>query len=252
MHDAVFNAPAAIHETRVPTAGGAMLYDASLIPTASERSFGASGWASVRPVEDVLNSGGRGNTLILGDGRREFVLRHFRRGGLPGRLVRDKYLWMGEDRTRAFTEWRILQKLANLGMPVPRPAVARYCRTGPYYTADIITLRVPGIRALSALIANGVDPGWSEVGRTLRRFHELGVNHADLNAHNVQVDASGNTWLLDFDKARIVSPGTWQQQNLARLHRSLRKLKRLQPSIRYAEPCWEQLLAGYFQASRSA
>ena len=254
MTSPVAAASAAIHETREALADGAMIFDASVIPEASERSFSAAGWESVRPVENVLNSGGRGNTLILANGQQEFVLRHFRRGGLIGRFVRDRYLWSGEDRTRPFAEWRVLQRLANLGMPVPRPAVARYSRSGPFYTADIITVRVPGIRALSARIAEPktANVDWSGIGATLRSFHDQGVNHADLSAHNLQIDDSGKAWLLDFDQARFMEPGSWQQGNLARLHRSLRKVKGLDPSVRYVEQHWEQLLAGYFQASRSS
>ena len=183
--------PAAIHETLDVTADGALIYDASVIPHASEKCFAASGWASVRPVENVLRSGGRGNTLILGDGTGEYVLRHFRRGGAVGRFIRDRYLWLGEDRTRAFAEWRVLQKLANLGMPVPRPAVARYRRRGPFYTADIITVRVPGIVPLSQYIADHRpdEAFWQACGAAIYEFHEAGVYHADMNAYNVQIDS---------------------------------------------------------------
>lgn len=246
--------PAAIHETRVETPDGALIFDASVMPNASERVFAASGWTTVRPVEDVLRSGGRGNTLILGDGRDEYVLRHFRRGGLVRHLSRDRYFWQGEDQTRSFAEWRVLQRLANRGMPVPRPAVARYRRFGPTYTADIITVRVPDIRSLSAVLLDGPQPAktWAAIGATIRRFHELGVDHADLNAHNVQLGADGRVWLLDFDKARILAPGVWQQKNLARLHRSLKKIRAQDRRIGYAEQYWRALLDGYFQASRSA
>jgi len=254
MIDTLGDIPRAIHETREETPDGVLLFDASIIPQASAQSFSAAGWKSVRPVEDVLHSGGRGNTLILGDGHDEYVLRHFRRGGLVGRFIRDRYLWLGEDRTRSFAEWRVLQKLANLGMRVPRPAVARYCRRGPFYTADIITVRVPGIRSLSARLAEGAGGGalWRHIGEALCRFHDAGVNHADLNAHNVQIDEAGRMWLLDFDKARIMPAAAWRQKNLARLHRSLRKIRGLDQRVRYSERDWGQLLAGYFQASRSA
>ena len=222
--------PLAIHETVERTAAGAIIFDASVMPAVTEKTFTAAGWKTVRPVEDVLRSGGRGNTLILGDGRREFVLRHYRRGGLPGRFIRDSYFWTGEDRTRPFAEWRVLQKLANLGLRVPRPAVARYLRRGPFfYSADIITVRVPGIRSLSARLSEGAgdEALWRRIGNGLCTFHEAGVNHADLNAHNVQVDEEGEVWLLDFDSAQ-------------------------DPGLNYTESNWEALLEAYFQASRSA
>ncbi len=246
--------PRPMHETVERTADGAIIYDAKLVPNATEASFSARGWRSVKPVENVLRSGGRGNTLILGDGQEEFVLRHFRRGGLIGRFVRDAYLWLGEDKTRSFAEWRLLQKMDAMGLPVPRPAIARYRRRGISYTADIITVRVPDIRSLSARLVDGeFDAGlWQRIGQGLARFHECGVNHADLNAHNVQIDSTGDVWLLDFDKATMRAPGTWQQKNLARLHRSLRKIRQQDQRIRYTEGDWDALLAGYFQSSSSA
>ncbi len=246
--------PRVIHETVVPTAEGAIIYDASVIRTVSAKTFTAAGWKRVRPVEDVLRSGGRGNTLILADDDQEYVLRHFRRGGLIGKVVRDSYFWTGEDQTRSFAEWRVLQKLSNAGLPVPRPAVARYCRQGLRYTADIITVRVPGIRSLSATLIDRklTKTGWQRIGEGLCLFHDAGVNHADLNAHNVQLDEDGRLWLLDFDKARILPPGPWRQQNLDRLHRSLVKLRGQDERFNYSEQAWEAMLEGYFQASRSA
>lgn len=246
--------PKVIHETVERESEGAIIFDASLMPDASQKTFSAAGWKTVRAVENVLHSGGRGNTLILGDGQKEYVLRHFRRGGLIGRLVRDSYLWSGEDRTRPFAEWRVLQKLANAGLPVPRPAVARYRRRGPFYTADIITVRVPGIRSLSARLHDSSlsDEAWQRIGSGLCLFHGNGVNHADLNAHNVQLDDQGRVWLLDFDRARILPQGAWRQKNLARLHRSLQKIRRQDERVNYSASCWEALLKGYFQASRSA
>jgi len=252
--DSIAGPVVAIHETVEPIGNGALIFDSSLMSGVSEQTFAAAGWKSVRKIEDVLHSGGRGNTLILGDGRREYVLRHFRRGGLVGRLIRDTYLWLGEDRTRSFAEWRILQKLYNRGLPVPRPAVARYRRYGVFYTADIITVRIPGIRSLSARLAAQPFPArlWQRIGAGISAFHEQGVNHADLNAHNVQIDDHGRLWLLDFDKATIMPAGAWRQANLARLHRSLRKIKGQHAGFHYSEHCWEALIAGYFQASRSS
>lgn len=241
-------------DTVEKTGNGAILYDTDILDHASEKTFSAAAWKSVRPVEGALRSGGRGYTLIVSDGRNEFVLRHFRRGGFVGRFVRDAYVWTGEERTRSFAEWRLLHKLTRMGLPVPRPAVARYCRRGPLYTADLITVRIPGIRPLSMRLAEAPRPElyWRGLGGGIARFHRAGVNHADLNAYNVQTDEDGKLWLLDFDRGSLKSPGTWQQKNLRRLHRSLQKIRRLDPAIHFTDADWEQFLAGYFQASRSA
>lgn len=245
--------PLSMHESVERSAGGAIIFDPSIIERVSEKTFSAAAWKQVKPIDNVLQSGGRGYTLIIGDGRAEYVLRHYRRGGLVGRFVRDSYLWLGEDETRCFAEWRLLQKLVRMGLPVPVPAVARYRRKGPIYTADIITVRVPGIRPLSVRLSEGAggEVFWRALGSSICRFHDSGVNHADLSSHNVQIDESGKVWLLDFDQAKLMPAGTWRQKNLARLHRSLQKIRRANQSVRYSNKDWEQFLLGYFQASRS-
>jgi 3-deoxy-D-manno-octulosonic acid kinase len=58
----------------------------------------------------------------------------------------------------------------------------------------------------------------------LRRFHEHGVQHADLNAHNVLLGRDGGVHLLDFDRGRLRERGAWEDTVLARLHRSLVKV----------------------------
>jgi hypothetical protein len=49
-----------------------------------------------------------------------------------------------------------------------------------------------------------------------------------------------------------MSPGPWQQRTLSRLHRSLEKIRTLDPALNFNNDNWEALLAGYFDASRSA
>ncbi len=73
-----------------------------------------------------------------------------------------------------------------------------------------------------------------------------------MSAYNLQIDESGTLWMLDFDKGALRPRGPWQQATLARLHRSLRKIINLDPKLHFRAPDWEQLLQGYFNASRSA
>lgn len=245
--------PTAVHETVEATAEGAIIFDSSIIGRATPAVFTASAWKTVQPIGNAMQSGGRGYTLILGDGENEFVLRHYRRGGMVGRVVRDSYWWLGEDATRPFCEWRLLQKLRQLGLPVPTPAIARYVRRRFTYSADIITVRIPRIHPLSVRLAGGAGgvEFWRHLGSVIHRFHEHGVDHADLSAHNIQIDDDGEVWLLDFDQAKLRPAGAWRQKNLGRLHRSLQKIRRLHPQISYQPQDWDEFLAGYFQASKS-
>ena len=181
-------------------------------------------------------------------------MRHYIRGGVPGRLIRDSYLWTGENETRSFAEFALLTKLRKLALPVPEPVAARYQRRGPVYRADLLTLRIPGIRSLADRIVErpGDREFWRGVGRELHRFHAKGVDHADLNAYNVQIGEDDSVYLLDFDRGRLRDPGVWRQKNLARLHRSLQKIRRLDKRVNFSRAEWNELLEGYFSESRSA
>ena len=241
-------------ETVIKTPRGAIVYDRQVISEIDEARFEPAGWLHADRVAGALRSAGRGNTMYVGNVPRQFVLRHFLRGGLVGRVNRDHYLFTGQNRTRPFLEWRMLAKMVDNGLRVPRPAAARYCRWGLWYTADIITVRIPNIQPLCEAIAARPQPEefWNALGRGVHEFHASGVYHADMNAYNLQIDHDGDLWMLDFDRGRLLPPGTWQQRTLRRLHRSLDKVAALDPRIHFGAENWEQFLAGYFRASRSA
>ncbi len=230
-----------------------MLYDRAVINQIEEKHFNPRGWPHAEPVAGKLRSAGRGNTMFVGNVPRQLVLRHYLRGGLVGKLVRDLYVFTGEDATRCFAEWRLLKKMVEFGLRVPRPAAARYRRIGPFYTADLITVRLPDVRPLSAVIAEPQgETFWQELGSAIHEFHSHGVFHADMNAYNLQIGAGNRLWMLDFDKGKLMNPGTWQQETLGRLHRSLTKIKTLDPGLSFVESDWEALLEGYFAAAKSA
>jgi 3-deoxy-D-manno-octulosonic acid kinase len=232
------------------TETGAILYDRAVLNQISDATFVPGTWMSATPVSGYLQSAGRGNTVILGDGQRHFVMRHYRRGGMAARISRDSYLWLGEDRTRSFSEFRLLGALVRKSLPVPQPVAARYQRNGIFYSADIITALVPGIQPLAARILEKVDRDfWERIGAGIAKFHMAGVNHADLNAYNVQVDRNDEILMLDFDRGRLMQGGAWQQTNLARLQRSLEKTKRLDRRSHFSADAWEALLAGYSGAA---
>jgi 3-deoxy-D-manno-octulosonic acid kinase len=93
---------------------GAILFDADLVPDIPDEAFTADAWPASAPVGGGARSTGRGSTVIVSGEQGDFVLRHFRRGGLIGRIVSDSYLWLGEEATRAFREWRLLSELRRM------------------------------------------------------------------------------------------------------------------------------------------
>jgi 3-deoxy-D-manno-octulosonic acid kinase len=174
------------------------------------------------------------------------VLRHYRRGGLVARLSADAYLWTGASRTRSFREWRLLHQLREWQLPVPEPVAANYVRSGLVYRADLITVELPVRRTVAQALADGplAAHSWEAIGRCVGRLHARGVHHADLNAHNLLLGADDTVYVLDFDRGRVRPRGAWENDVLARLDRSLRKVTSELPADRYGQEPWRALLAG--------
>jgi 3-deoxy-D-manno-octulosonic acid kinase len=210
---------------RLELPDGALLFDPALVSD-PVRLFDLEALAARGAL--AAERGGRGSVSYLTLDGREFVLRRYLRGGLPAKISRDRYLWLGEGRTRAFLELRMLDELARRGLPVPRPAAARYVRSGLTYRGELVTERLQGTRSLAQrwLAGEAGEADWVAAGRCIRRFHDAGVQHADLNANNIMLDGKGGAWLLDFDRGRLREPGPWRERILARLGRSLAKIAR--------------------------
>jgi 3-deoxy-D-manno-octulosonic acid kinase len=239
-------------EVEVRTARGAMLYDASCIEQpAGDELFERSHWRSRGALEEL--PGGRGTVAFIHEGARRWVLRHYRRGGLVARVLQDAYLWTGAQRTRGYAEWRLLRRLREWQLPVPRAIAARYTRAGLVYRADLITEELPARLTLAqALEAQGVNAErWRAVGRCVGRLHARGVRHADLNAHNLVLGEGEEVYVLDFDRGRVLARGEWENRVIERLHRSLEKVSRGLPAGRFGEEQWRELLQGVADCASS-
>lgn len=226
------------------TGRGAMLYDAACIDQPVESVFDREQWRARGAIEEA--AGGRGTVAYLHRAERSWVLRHYRRGGLVAGLLGDRYLWTGAERTRAFVEWRLLRRLHDWDLPVPRAIAARYVRTGCAYRADLLTEELPTRLTLAQALAQGpLELGrWTDVGRCIAALHDRGVRHADLNAHNLLLGDGRAVYVLDFDRGRIVPRGRWEQDVIARLERSLRKVTAGLPPDRYDDAARSALLEG--------
>jgi 3-deoxy-D-manno-octulosonic acid kinase len=236
-------------ESLIPAAGnGTILFDRALRAAPDDVWFDRAHWTALGKAE--AEAGGRGGVVFVDTPAGECALRHYHRGGFAARLSADRYLWTGAARTRAFREFRLLAQLVSLGLPVSAPVAARYTRDGFQYRADLLTRRVAAAQTLAQrMAAKALDADLARrVGQTIARFHSAQVWHADLNAHNILVDASGTVWLIDFDRGRLRKPAmAWQQANLRRLRRSFEKLgaRRLAD---FDLQFWHPLLAAYHAA----
>ncbi len=227
-----------------------ILYDAELIENPTASYFEAESWRKRDAVNGIAK--GRGTTVFVQHAGQDYVLRHYRRGGLIARFVEDRYVWSGLLQTRAWREWHLLADLWRKKLPVPRPIAARVQRLGLFYRADILMCRIPESETLADFLMESAmaAPLWQRLGRRLRDFHNAGVYHADLNARNILLDGQENFHLIDFDQGRIRRPHRrWEQANILRLKRSLDKFsdktEKNQPRFYFTESDWQALLLGY-------
>lgn len=189
---------------------------------------------------------GRGISWFVAGQHMDMVLRHYYRGGLWGKWVKDRYWFSGLANTRSVAEFHLLQFLRQQGVPVPRPVAARVQRCGLFYRADILVEKIAGSHDMVAELKKASLPAevWLRVGAVIRKMHDAGVCHTDLNAHNILLDAEQQAWLIDFDKCQQRSGDEWKRSNLERLLRSLYKeIRRCQ--ICWSEADWQLLLLGY-------
>lgn len=200
--------------------------------------------------DDTEKSLGRGCAYFFDHRNVPMVLKRYYRGGLIGRFIEKTYPTGSEERSRMWTEFRLLGRLHSMNLPVPEPVAARCRLTSPVTCqGELITRRIPDARTLLDAAGTESLPEqiWRDVGTTLRKFHDHNVYHADLNAANILLDNRNRIYLIDFDKGRINSDSStsWKADNLLRLRRSLDKQKGLNPGLNFDDSDWQALLAGY-------
>tara|TARA_B100000029_G_scaffold490143_1_gene548820 strand:- start:6451 stop:7167 length:717 start_codon:yes stop_codon:yes gene_type:complete len=221
-----------------------ILFDRSKYTQLPSEWFLESYWRDHNLIIDEIL--GRGKVFVVQQQDEKWVLRHYHRGGLIANVTEDIYVWTGLEKTRSFREWRLLQSLYQQNLPVPRPISAQVIRNGIFYSANIITECIENSHSWASLIISkeAESAHWRTIGLTLKRFHQKGVNHVDLNAHNIIIDSSEQIYLVDFDRSGVYEDGTWKKKNINRLLRSLKKLS-LKSGCNFNEKGWKQLLSSY-------
>jgi len=158
------------------------------------------------------------------------VLRPGRRGGLMGRVNRSRYFGFA---ARPFRELRTAVAVAAAGVPTPEPLGAAVWWDAPgVYRGAFVTREMWGAANLWRFLqqAPAAQRGAACVAAAalVRRLHDAGALHPDLNLQNVLIRraASGiEAWLIDLDGVRFatVTP-RHRQAAFDRICRSIRKL----------------------------
>lgn len=227
----------------------AIVYDAELVESPSVDYFSVDFWKTQQALDG--EAVGRGSAWFINAPFESVVLRHYLRGGWAAKISRQSYLFTTVSRSRPFREYHLMASLFELGLPVPRPVAALCEFHGVISKGAILTVRIPSAQTLADVLPGNndkweLDDGfWKRVGKCIRRFHDAGAWHADLNARNILLDAELQVFLIDFDRARFTPGKAVQGQgNLNRLKRSLLKLWPA-TALSEMEASWSQLEAGY-------
>jgi 3-deoxy-D-manno-octulosonic acid kinase len=180
------------------------------------------------------------------------VVRHARRGGMLAPLLRDVYLGS----PRFLREIAMSRHLAQAGIPTPEVVAGVMYPAGMGHRADVATSRVDG-RDLAEIFFGAQQPAGERreailhaVGGTVRRLHNAGLIHPDLQLRNVLVEdpprPSPTIFLLDVDTCRAIPKGddASRRWNLARFARSWEKFNR-QSGVRLTEDDRAAFAAGY-------
>ncbi|MBA58552.1 MAG: 3-deoxy-D-manno-octulosonic acid kinase [Gammaproteobacteria bacterium] len=196
--------------------------------------------------EIIRKGAGRGTVLLFRHGSMELVHKSYRRGGLAGKIVSDKYLWTGLNKTRSFKEFFALKNMREEDLPVPRPIAARVIRHIYYYRAELITEKIDNANTLGEHLEKGTITTEiaKDTGTAIRSFHNHGFKHPDLNVENIVITNGGKIFLLDFDKAKPRKKKIQDSSDINRLRRSITKVSIKKGKV-FPSQAWKKLTEAY-------
>lgn len=228
--------------------GHHIIYDPQVVPTPSASLFSATYWEQSGKITGKAK--GRGTTLFIHNEGHDWVLRHFRRGGLIGKCLSDQYLFTGVAKSRPFEEFELLTHMRAKGLKVPTPIAASVQRSGLIYRGDLITRAIPNSVDLHHLLTRKplTPDQWRDVGIAVKNMHDCQVYHHDANVRNIMLDDQDQVWIIDFDRCSIKTGDHWKSDNISRLLRSLHKEVTKNKAFYWQESDWLYFMKGYESA----
>ena len=170
------------------------------------------------------------------DHEKRMIIRQYSHGGIFRAITRDIYLFG----SRSFRELALTEEIRSLGIPTIEPMGAIHRSILHFlYQPYFLSLEVPHAKDLIQYFQEvGPHPVGEglllkrktirSAGILLRKFHQAGFFHGDLQLKNILV-AEGQLLLIDFDRSyrRKVLSIRERMRNLLRLNRSVEKWRRL-------------------------
>jgi tRNA A-37 threonylcarbamoyl transferase component Bud32 len=208
------------------------------------RALLAQPWPAIEAASRPL-AGGRGGVRQLPGG---FLIRHCKRGGALGGLLGDRH-WSPKT---AWDEMQMSEKLMREGVAVAEVLGVRAEKRGLAWRLDVVTRTIEDAATLRDVIAGERGfprPPVAAVASAVRRMHDSGLWHADLNLQNILVTRDGDVRIIDLagSKVKRPLPERARLDNLARLYRSLEKQHLRVPAFSLL-----RFLMTYFVRDRSA
>ena len=77
-----------------------MLFDAGHFPVPVPKMFTGQYWKTQNAITGQAT--GRGTTYFFQHNKNEYVLRHYRRGGLIGKVLSDQYMYTGIEKCELY------------------------------------------------------------------------------------------------------------------------------------------------------
>ncbi len=229
------------------------LFNKALIDDFGAEMLSAEYWQQNNAVTGSAQ--GRGTTWFVAysdidNTQHDWVLRHYYRGGLIGKLIKDSYWFTGIEKTRAACEFSLLQHMQTLQLPAPEPIAYRIIRHGLTYQADLLSTRIQQAQDLVGILSKQAlsESLWLNIGSTIKQFHDHNIYHHDLNSHNILINDDKQVFLIDFDRGELrnnPANTAWKQANMQRLQRSfLKELNKL-TQFHFTDENWQALMNGY-------
>lgn len=219
---------------RITRRGALLAARADLLEAALDLGLLEAGGLEAAFAQSPPGATGRSATALLelpqtgAEPGGRLLLRRLMHGGALAGLLGDCFA----SARRPLRELAVTAALRARGAPVPRPALVAGKRRGLCWSLAFATFYEEGSRDLLRVL-RGPGPAHllrcaAAAGRAVRRFHDLGGRHADLQAANLllrETPAGAEVLLIDLDRARLGPPPSpaARMAEIMRLYRSLLK-----------------------------